>query len=78
MKLRNARQLASDLGVSPGYIYAIKRAIKALGEPPIFMGNFSTVAKVTAWLEAHPTFRCAGVPTPQSTPQRPQALASSK
>lgn len=68
-QLGNARQLARALGCSEWVIYGVKKAnrIRAgqTGEPLIFTGRFSTVAKVQRWLDDHPDFVANQVLAPQ-------------
>ena len=78
-------KLAETMGLnSPWVIYGVKKANRLLAaegkEELIFCGRFSTPAKVSAWLDAHPDFVATRTlvpvrqrPTPRGNRSRPQA-----
>ena len=85
-QLLNSLDLATALGLAgPWLIYGIKKANRQLAaqgsEPLIFSGRYSTPAKVSAWLDAHPEFvakrvlapQAAKTPEPRDTPGHPPA-----
>ncbi|MFM2123877.1 MAG: hypothetical protein RL328_328 [Acidobacteriota bacterium] len=53
--LLNSKQLAHALGVSPWILKGIKRAGAATGDSP-FVGRYSTLQKIQAWLDRNPQF----------------------
>lgn len=53
--LLNSKQLAYALGVSPWVLKGIKRAGAAAGDSP-FVGRYSTLRKIQAWLDRNPQF----------------------
>jgi hypothetical protein len=82
----NSKELAAATGLGDWVVAAIKKAnaelAKAGKEELIFRGRDSTPARVTAWLELHPTFSAADVkrrgvlppavsPAPSPLPRRP-------
>lgn len=55
--LLDSTKLARALGVSPWWVYALKRSAEGHGDSPFLAGGrYSTTARVLAWLEKHPTF----------------------
>ena len=49
--LLNGAQLAAEMGVSPNYVYALRRAMGLTGR-----SRFMRLEVVLAWIEAHPEF----------------------
>lgn len=59
-KLLDGVKLAAATGLGEWSIYGIKKANKIFhresGEALIFTGRYSTPAKITKWIDAHPDF----------------------